>query len=378
MSPAMPQGGDQHNGSGMESVWIIAAIFIAIIGVWYFAHAYIVSIYFSLKLFEISLLNFFSDSLNHIRIFVLNTNPATAKFNTVVSVANRVGYYLRYPVAGILLLSALILYFRDSVSQFKNTYTMTSLAKLGAGNWPQITPVLGLDLVKEDIYKGTWAMALTPMLFAKKYKLIIEQVKKSTEEQLQRHKIVIATLNKERAFKVFAMQLGRPWRGVDALPPHIKALFVAFAARVNRDTKTSQALLQHIAASAKAGHLDFSGVEPLLEKYKHDEKIQKVLDAHHYVLTVMGALLMAAREDGVLASADFIWLKPIDRRLWYMLNSMGRQTPYVEIAGPYAHWLAENELGKKIRTPMVDEAVKALEIALQEIVYHSDKEKETK
>ncbi len=52
--------------------------------------------------------------------------------------------------------------------------------------------------------------------------------------------------------------------------------------------------------------------------------------------------------DGVQASADFLWLKPIDRRLWYMLNTVGRQTPFAEVAGPYAHWLAEREMGKRI------------------------------
>ncbi len=35
-------------------------------------------------------------------------------------------------------------------------------------NWPQITPVLDLDLIKTDIDKGPWAMAMTPMQFCKR------------------------------------------------------------------------------------------------------------------------------------------------------------------------------------------------------------------
>jgi len=47
----------------------------------------------------------------------------------------------------------------------------------------------------------------------------------------------------------------------------------------------------------------------------------------------------------------------------------------VEIAGPFAHWLAEKELGKAILVPMVEEATNALDIALKEIIYRSDEEK---
>ena len=55
-------------------------------------------------------------------------------------------------------------------------------------------------------------------------------------------------------------------------------------------------------------------------------------------------MLVAARTDGVLASAEFLWLKPVDRQLWFMLNSIGRRTPFVEVSAPYAHWLVERRL----------------------------------
>ena len=55
-----------------------------------------------------------------------------------------------------------------------------------------------------------------------------------------------------------------------------------------------------------------------------------------------------------------------------MLNCVGRQTAFVEVAGPYAHWLAEKEMGRKIRSPMVDQAVTALDVAIKEIKYNPD------
>ena len=105
---------------------------------------------------------------------------------------------------------------------------------------------------------------------------------------------------------------------------------------------------------------------------------KKVVEGNAYVLTVMASMIMAARADGVQASADFLWLKPLDRRLWYVLNSMGRQTPYTEAAGVYAHWLAEKEAGRKLIIPMIEMATNALEIALKELIYHPDEPKEPK
>ena len=81
----------------------------------------------------------------------------------------------------------------------------------------------------------------------------------------------------------------------------------------------------------------------------------------------MSSLLHAARDDGVVPSAEFLWLKVKDRRLWYMLNSVGRQTPFAEVGGPFAHWRAEQEMGRSCRAPMIDEAIKALEIAVKEV-----------
>src|SRR3990167_5406800 len=86
-----------------------------------------------------------------------------------------------------------------------------------------------------------------------------------------------------------------------------------------------------------------------------------------YFLTVMASLIEAARDDGVVPCSEFLWLKPTDRRLWYMLNCVGRQTPFSEVGGPFAHWKAEHSLGRPSLVPMIDEAIRALEIAIKQV-----------
>jgi intracellular multiplication protein IcmP len=86
----------------------------------------------------------------------------------------------------------------------------------------------------------------------------------------------------------------------------------------------------------------------------------------------MASMMEYARNDGVLASAEFIWLKPLDRKLWFMLNCVGRQTPFCEVAGPVAHFKIEKRLRRPLKVPMIDEAVNALEAALAEIIYQPE------
>jgi len=150
-------------------------------------------------------------------------------------------------------------------------------------------------------------------------------------------------------------------------------LFAVFAARINSDTKSALALLTQMNVSSTT-KINFSGVDALCKKHAGAKLVKQRVVNHAYVMTVMASMLEGARDDGVQASADFLWLKPVDRRLWYMLNTVGRQTPFVEIAGVFAHWVAEKEAGRRLVMPLVEEATNALQLALLDVVYHADED----
>jgi intracellular multiplication protein IcmP len=294
------------------------------------------------------------------------------KFPELVLLGTTIGNGFRIPLMILLLGLAVVVYFANSTREFKHTYSMPQLAQFEKSNWPQITPVAGIDLNKVDIDTGPWAMAMNPMQFCKRHQLLdevaVERVEGMSRKDWDRIDVV---LRRGKANKLFVMQLGPVWRGVDHLTPHAKALFAAFCARIAADSSGAANLLLQIAASS-GGKLNFSGTDALLQKHINHKIVQKVTQDHAYELTVMAAMLEAARADGVQASADFLWLKPLDRRLWYTLNTVGRQTPFAEVAGIFAHWIAEKEAGRKLMVPMVDEATKALEIALKEVIYRPD------
>ena len=168
---------------------------------------------------------------------------------------------------------------------------------------------------------------------------------------------------------MFSQQMGPLWVNLQDLPEYMKVLFAIFAAKANQDGKAANKLLFQIAESAESGKLNFQGYMPLLRKHVRSPIVGRSCSPHAYQYTLMASLLEAARNDGVLATAEILWLKPMNRQLWYMLNSVGRQTAFPEVAGLYAHWIVEKRLRRPLKVPQVEQAVISLQAALDDILY---------
>ncbi|HAU0391014.1 TPA: type IVB secretion system coupling complex protein DotM/IcmP, partial [Legionella pneumophila] len=359
----------QQSGSdnSMAPVWIVILLFITAYFVWALAHQYIVSFVFTINIWQARLVNLFlNNQLLANQIYLMQTlDPNTVNWDQMVTVMRAVGDYMRYPVICILVVLAFVLYNSNVTLKYRKTYDMKSLRAQEQFNWPAIMPIVKEDLVSQDVNKGPWAMALTPMEFARKYNLLRK------DDALLDNPVpgeeMTAGIRRGDAKRVFTMQLGPYWDGFERCSPQAYALSAVFMARMNRDRDAANNILKVLDKTFVDGKPDFSVARPVMKKYQNSELVQEVVAKHAYVLTVIASLLEAAREDGVVPSSEFLWLKPVDRRLWYMLNCVGRQTPYSEVAGPFAHWKAEKEMGRRSLVPMIDEAIRALEIAVKEV-----------
>lgn len=363
-------GGEGHGeaSSGMGVLWIIVAVFVVMWGFWYFAHTEIIGAYFALKRVEIVMLQFFIGGLQSLKLYITHTPASQVDFQSLLSVANQVGEYLQIPVIIIVLLLAGILFFHGSAAQYSETYTMSSLVRKESENWPQNIPTFSVDLVRQDLSEGPWAMSPSPLAFAKKYHLLTVPEKRKRADQLASEARYSVAILRERANQIFILQLGRLWRGTGHLKPYMKALCAAFIARGAKDAEASNALLARLSRSS-ASTLDYTGVDELIEKYINLPEVQKLIGRHAYELTVMATLLEYARTDGVLSSSEFLWLKPIDRRLWFVLNTVGRRVVVSEVAGVYAHWAVETKLRRALKVPMIEQATTALDVAVKEMLY---------
>lgn len=361
------QAGQQGSDNGMAPVWITVLLFFTVYIIWKTSHQYIVNFVFFINIWQAKLLNLFlHNQLLTDQINLMQTiDPETVEWDQLVTITRNVGDFMRYPVVFILVILAIVLYRSNITLKFRKAHDMKSLRAQEQFNWPAIMPIIKEDLVSQDINKGPWAMALTPMEFARKYNLLRKD-DALLDNPLPGQEMT-AGIRRGDAKRVFTMQLGPYFDGFDRLSPQAYALAAVFMARMNRDRDAANHILKVLDQTFVNGKPDFSVARPIVKKYENSELVQEVVSKHAYVLTVMSSLIKAARLDGVVPSSEFLWLKPIDRRLWYMLNCMGRQTPYAEVAGPFAHWRAEQEMGRRCLVPMIDEAIRALEIAIKEV-----------
>lgn len=369
-------GGSAGGGDDKQSNTLLYVIFgLMAIGaaIWYFFQMQLKWAYIFIRRYEALIISLFTDKIKPLLGDLARATPLDLTAQNVTVINNYIGHYLRYPTIFIILILGIMIFKGHRLMRFTKTYNMESLMQQEQKNWPQIAPVVNLDLMSEDITTGPWAMAMNPMQFCKHYKLLDLEMVGDRKAAWRGEGTVKATVKEEKAIRVFTNQLGPLWEGPHKLPPHTKALYAAFLARIEHDTPATRAYLNKLALSAAKGDVDYSDTEDLINKYyKKSKPAQLVEQRHAYVLTVMAEMLELARVDGVLASADFLWIKPVDRRLWYILNTVGRQVAVCEIAGAYAHWLAEKQLLRPLNVPVVTEAINALKFAVSNAVYVPD------
>lgn len=375
------QGGGGGGGdNSLDFLWAIVLVIAALLAAWYFGRVYIAAFIFKIRYFEILGINFVMQYYAKVAesfhlpmpdlsslvtaMNAINAGPSKKmSFNVIADISDAVGWFYAFPIALVLIIFTYLVYRSNVSAKFRHKHDMFTLKNSELREWPMVHPVGKINLIKEDINKGPWAMSMTPMMYAKNQKLLIEN---------KNVRPVTVTVDKGAAARVFSLQLGPTVSKIQSLPMHVQALFAIFCARAHRDRKNSNKLLEQLSTSQASGKLNFSGVKEVVDKYINTKEVQYVVQRHAYMLTLMASMLELARTDGVLATSEFLWVKPTDRRLWYMLNSVGRQTPFVEVSGPFCHWLYERKLGRPLRVPMVEEAVTALEVAIANIIYEPD------
>jgi len=374
----MPQGGGGGGGGEAgsntdELLYGAMALVASVLLLWYF-RAYYFPYIFALKYYELSLINFIypvPDVLFQ-QLEFLQNNPKAANWPTIWQTLQQSSWYYKYISCTILGIAAIYIYSSSTATKCLTIYNMKTLMDSEKALWPQIIPIAGLNLIDEDISKGPWASALTPILFVKKHKLV-ELIENPSPNPLLREKQTVPKLLEAKTRLLFSKQLGHVWTSFNELPIHRQALLAAFLAIGVHNRKEAYEHLHYFSRTSGNGKTpDFSKCKDFIAKYNNSDILNKILENHSYVLTALATSLELARIDGVVPTADFLWLKPLDRPLWYMLNNIGRRACFAEVAGPYAHWLIEKRMHRKIITPMVDEAIKALASALEEVVYNED------
>lgn len=355
----MAQSGNKEGMSEGEMAVLLTIVVIAIALTWYFGGKHIARAMAEVRYLELWLLSWWSGA-DDLRRKLPGLDLSKVTVQDFLVLAGVTGFYTRWLFVPPMLWLAYWVYTKSNRARFSRVHSMTSLAKSQAALWPEIAPVAGKqdELVKLDDKKGPWAVAMTEWEFAEKFKLA-----KRGQPQ---------AMDEAKAREVFATQLGGLWPGVNGLPKHTRALYAALLYFIGGDGKVGgmkamRAMAESIAKSnLDPNGLDDSFVAEALEKYGKHPLVLRAHEQHAYTFTVMATLLQLSRQAGVVASPLFVWVKTVDRRLWYILNNVGRYAFHVECAGIAAHWLFEKSVGVAVTSPMVDKAVAGLKVALAE------------
>ena len=176
-------------------------------------------------------------------------------------------------------------------------------------------------------------------------------------------------IDEEATAKAFAKQLGPRWKGAQALPPYAQILLAAFCLKASRKRSQSDEMLSRIARcwSAKNGlqlrkdrTLLKDARKVLADKKLAEKTLAKANQGGFITTAMLKALQFARDEGGVLAPAQFVWLRGYDRRLWYPLNNLGRHSYHMEAMGAMAHYKLERMTQRPIPVPKVEGAVSTM------------------
>jgi hypothetical protein len=187
-----------------------------------------------------------------------------------------------------------------------------------------------------------------------------------------------AWLDEAKTLEILQKQLGPVYDGVAALPMCRKSLAAAFIAYAGGDKNDAVGLLDTLSRSYGEGDgIPACPVLPVLKDEKFQERMGALLKKHTGILTEpsvtrhgsfelvwLMALLTRARKKGVLATSQFLFLRPLDRGLWYALNQCGGRAAWAEGFAAWAHYAAEEKAGRTLTEPKLQGAVKALRDAL--------------
>ena len=318
---------------------------------------------------------------------IAEADPASLSWETMQKVLHYTGSWIRWPFALLLVLFGVATIFMGRVGGLVRRFNMESLLKNNAESFPCLRPVVGRGkylLAPESYDSGLWKVARTPAQFALEHGLLLdEQGKPFSPEQALKNGLPStelpvwgnARLDGEKALRVLTEQLGKRFEGYEGLSPCRRALAVAFLAYADGDKKGCVALLDAVSLSYREENEQASC--PLLEDNDFTNKLKKQWERHasvlnekclsihaSYELPWFMALLYRARQKGVLASSQFLWLRPLDRPLWYALNQCGGRAAWAEGFAPWAHYTAEEKERKTLTKPHVAPAVASLREAL--------------
>ena len=383
---------EKNSDSDSQMFLIFAGVVIVffILPMLYAAHARSINAPFiALTKFQLKAFLPFSEEARKLWLELVSRDPGTLTWENITVILRYSGEWIRWPYALILFLLGGLAVLYGRTADLTRRFSMDSLLKNNAEQFPCLRPVVGRGtylLSPESRDSGPWRIARTPVQFCLENGLLVDKENKPVsagkalkngmpDENLEAYGAM--EFSKENATKVLTGQLGNKF---DCLLLYSECRFIlaaAFMAYAEGDKKSCMDILDAVSCSYSEENgicsVNLLEQEDFLEKaesliMKHRTVLKDPLLLRHaaFELPWFMALLTRARQKGVLACSQFLWLRPLDRPLWYALNQCGGNTAWAEGLAAWAHYAAEEKAGTSLNKPHIAKAVHSLREALAE------------
>lgn len=321
---------------------------------------------------EMLLLSHFTSKFMQADDQLTHANPNRVTLRDLYRISRAIGQFWRIPACIFIVLLAALCAVRAAPSRFKRAFDLDGLFREQVKTFRSTAAFVGRKLRLVMPAEGDPRPA--------DYSL-------TAEEWLRRYALdKQGRFDENRAHAALVRQLGPRWSGPETASSVAKLLFVAFALHLSERRDDAVEILGVMSAAlasegvglpdGPAGSLVIpihlvTHVSALTADPEAFSEARKVTGEHAYTTTALMTLLNAARvRHGVLAPAQFAWVKLVDRPLWYGLHSLGFETegvglylhpnPRVEALGARDHWAVERAAGVPLVEPDVRRALAAL------------------
>ncbi len=350
-------------------VALIALVVIAALA-WLMAHAALVSLWLWVKSGEIAAIRFV-DLADPDRFRSLAQALATVRqehlqarvhLATISAVNQKIGLYIG-PVCALPILVYALLVFRARQRRLRS-FTTEEVVEAMQERFPW-GRYWNLDIHQMDPHCGPFALALRPWDLARQ--LDAARWEPEGSDHL--------CMDAARFATYYTDQLGGDT--LAHLHPAVTALVYALLPQVQGDASGTYTRLAHLTRlSTKDRKQPLRGVMelrlqdiPWTPTSEENAVWQEIAGQHHYVRGQILALITRARARGLLPPVWMLWLKGVDRALYYAIQSLGNGggMAFVEGAGILAHYRAERAAGRALVVPQIAEAVAGIEAALGQV-----------
>jgi intracellular multiplication protein IcmP len=320
---------------------------------------------------EMLAIAFFSERFSQADIGVQRANPAVVQFNDLVRLYRNIGTEFLYPAMALVLALGALCFLRAGNGRFTRAFDLDRLMAEQARTSRSTAAFVRRGLKLAGIGAGDPRPA-DPALHV--------------SEWIARYATRDGRFDEASARRELVRQLGAEWRSPADAAPAVRCMLAVFALHGVQRREEAARLLGLLSeglpiaggdgGDGPAAPLAFDPktlaiADRALAELGVAAWALEIMDAHHSTTPGLMSVLNAARlRSGVLAPAQFAFLKLVDRRLWYALHALGFEAdgplahPHpsqrVEAIGAHAHWAAERAVGAPIPTPEFDAAIAAV------------------